>query len=182
MRTLDGKLAGVLPPNVDAGTMRQWLVGTVTGAAVVGSLLFLGRYYRLYQALWHWEQGRRVLSDTALMADFPACAVGVLLEYALLAAVALATAAVLYGSYFQGSRSIDLMRRLPDGRRTLRRQVWTVPLCWAASLLVTGAVLLGGCCLLWRFVTPEQCLPTPENLARVRSNLDALHGVGAMWN
>ena len=89
--------------------------------------------------------------------------------YPVLAVVALATAAVLYSSYYQGSRSIYLMRRLPDGRSLLRRQVWTAPVCWALTILLSGAVLLGLCWLLWRFKTPAECLPTPENIARLEA-------------
>ena len=33
----------------------------------------------------------------------------------------------------------------------------------------TGAVLLGLCWLLWRFKTPADCLPTPENIARLEA-------------
>ena len=58
------------------------------------------------------------------------------------------------------------MRRLPDGKRTLRRQVWSAPLRTAMLLIAAGMVLIGIFYLLWRFVTPEPCLPTAENLQR----------------
>ena len=34
---------------------------------------------------------------------------------------------------------------------------------------LSGAVLLGLCWLLWRFKTPAECLPTPENIARLEA-------------
>ena len=67
------------------------------------------------------------------------------------------------------SVAMQLMRRLPDGRSLLRRQVWTAPICWALTILMSGAVLLGLCWLLWRFKTPAECLPTPENIARLEA-------------
>ena len=50
---------------------------------------------------------------------------------------------MLYSSYYLGGRSIYLMRRLPDGRQTLRRQVWTAPLVWAVCAVAAAAVVLG---------------------------------------
>ena len=52
---------------------------------------------------------------------------------------------MLYSSYYLGGRSIYLMRRLPDGRQTLRRQVWTAPLVWAVCAVAAAAVLTGRC-------------------------------------
>ena len=48
----------------------------------------------------------------------------------------------------------------------LRRQVWSAPLRTAMLLIAAGMVLIGIFYLLWRFVTPEPCLPTAENLQR----------------
>ena len=44
-----------------------------------------------------------------------------------------------------------------------------LPLMLAAFMLLSGAVLLGLCWLLWRFKTPAECLPTPENIARLEA-------------
>ena len=85
----------------------------------------------------------------------------------------LASTALLYSSYYQGSRSIYLMRRLPDGRRILRRQIWSVPLRVMVLLLLLGMVMLAASWLVWRFVTPEQCLPTPENIQRAMNDIAA---------
>ncbi len=77
---------------------------------------------------------------------------------ALLALGTLLSATVLYASYYQGGRSIYLMRRLPDGGRTLRRQVWTVPLRWMAACIAAAAVLSVLCWAAWRLITPAQTL------------------------
>ena len=97
----------------------------------------------------------------------PLVAGGVVVLLALLSAV------MLYSSYYLGGRSIYLMRRLPDGRQTLRRQVWTAPLVWAVCAVAAAAVVLGLCYLAWRFITPEQCIPTAENIQRVMNAIAA---------
>ena len=85
----------------------------------------------------------------------------------------LASTVLLYSSYYQGSRSIYLMRRLPDGRSLLRRQIWSVPLRVMGLLLLLGVVMLAATWLVWRFVTPAQCLPTPENIQRAMNEIAA---------
>ena len=92
---------------------------------------------------------------------------------ALFALGTLLSATALYASYYQGGRSIYLMRRLPDGRRILRRQIWSVPLRVMVLLLLLGVVMLAASWLVWRFVTPEQCLPTPENIQRAMNDIAA---------
>ena len=128
---LERKLSSILPPNMETDRVQGWILWSLTVPAFVCAILFLVRYYQAYDQLW-WSAYTPWPGELrALMAPFAQCAVWTLLVYPVLAVVALATAAVLYSSYYQGSRSIYLMRRLPDGRSLLRRQVWTVPLLWA---------------------------------------------------
>ena len=87
--------------------------------------------------------------------------------------LALLSAVMLYSSYYLGGRSIYLMRRLPDGRQTLRRQVWTVPLLWAVCAAALCALVLGLCYGAWYCITPDQCLPTEENVQRVMNAIAA---------
>lgn len=166
---LERKLSAILPPNMEADRVHGWILWSLTAPAFVCAILFLVRYYQAYDQLWWSSYSPWPGELRALMAPFAQCAVWTLLVYPVLAVVALATAAVLYSSYYQGSRSIYLMRRLPDGRSLLRRQVWTAPVCWALTILLSGAVLMGLCWLLWRFKTPAECLPTPENIARLEA-------------
>ena len=111
--------------------------------------------------------------DTALMNHFSAYAEPVVIVFGVVVLLALLSAVMLYSSYYLGGRSIYLMRRLPDGRQTLRRQVWTAPLVWAVCAVAAAAVVLGLCYLAWRFITPEQCIPTAENIQRVMNAIAA---------
>ena len=65
----------------------------------------------------------------------------------------------LYGSFSRGSRSLYLMRRLPEGHKPLLDYVLRAPALCIAGAAAVCAVLLGGYYLLWRFMTPEICLP-----------------------
>lgn len=118
---LERKLSSILPPNMETDRVQGWILWSLTAPAFVCAILFLVRYYQAYDQLW-WSAYTPWPGELrALMAPFAQCAVWTLLVYPVLAVVALATAAVLYSSYYQGSRSIYLMRRLPDGRSLLRR-------------------------------------------------------------
>ena len=106
-------------------------------------------------------------ANTALMGRFAVYAEPVVIVFGVVVLLALLSAVMLYSSYYLGGRSIYLMRRLPDGRQTLRRQVWTAPLLWAVSTVVLCALVLGLCYGAWYCITPSQCLPTEENVQRV---------------
>ena len=103
-------------------------------------------------------RNRSVVRAGARMLPFWQTMEPALVLMALLALGALLSATVLYASYYQGGRSIYLMRRLPDGGRTLRRQVWTVPLRWMAACIAAAAVLSVLCWAAWRLITPAQTL------------------------
>lgn len=162
-------LTAALPPNVEAGRMAGIIRGTLLGAVFWGGILFACRYGSAYQSLMEWDpvRNRSVVREGARMLPFWQTMEPALVLMALFALGTLLSATVLYASYYQGGRSIYLMRRLPDGGRTLRRQVWTVPLLWAVCAAALGAAVLGLCYLVWRCITPDQCLPTAENVRRV---------------
>lgn len=159
-----------LPPNVAPARVWHLMCGMLAAAVFWCGIHFAVTYSRAYQALFqNWGTRYQTLDPTVLMLRFGSFALDVIRIIAALMVIALLSAVMLYSSYYQGSRSIYLMRRLPDGRSLLRRQVWTAPVCWALTILLSGAVLLGLCWLLWRFKTPAECLPTPENIARLEA-------------
>lgn len=156
-----------LPPNVAPERVWHLMCGMLAAAVFWCGIHFAVTYSRAYQALFqNWGTRYQTLDPTVLMLRFGSFALDVIRIIAALMVIALLSAVMLYSSYYQGSRSIYLMRRLPDGKRTLRRQVWSAPLRTAMLLIAAGMVLIGIFYLLWRFVTPEPCLPTAENLQR----------------
>lgn len=164
-------LERILPPNVPADTMHGIIVGSLAIGALAAAIDFTARYSTAYRSLFGWNGW---LSDTALMNSFSAYAEPVVIVFGVVVLLALLSAVMLYSSYYLGGRSIYLMRRLPDGRQTLRRQVWTAPLLWAVSTVVLCALVLGLCYGAWYCITPSQCLPTEENIQRVSDAMAAL--------
>ena len=164
-------LERILPPNVPADTMHGIIIGSLAIGALAAAIDFIARYSTAYRSLFGWNGW---LSDTALMGPFSAYAEPVVIVFGVVVLLALLSAVMLYSSYYLGGRSIYLMRRLSDGRQTLRRQVWTVPLLWAVCAAVLGAVVLTLCYAAWCWITPSQCLPTAENIQRVSDAMAAL--------
>ena len=164
-------LERILPPNVPADTMHGIIVGSLAIGALAAAIDFTVHYAATYRGMFYWD-GR--LMDTALMGPFSAYAEPVVIVFGVVVLLALLSAVMLYSSYYLGGRSIYLMRRLPDGKQTIRRQVWTAPLLWAVCAAVLGAVVLCLCYGAWYCITPDQCLPTEENIQRVSDAMAAL--------
>lgn len=168
------KLSRLLPPNMDAAQVKGWIIALLTIVALLCAILFLGSYPEDYRNLFlDWGTKRQRFAPGMIIPRFDRYAI--LTAYVIGGALVLtlASAALLYSSYYQGSRSIYLMRRLPDGRSLLRRQIWSVPLRVMGLLLLLGVVMLAATWLVWRFVTPAQCLPTPENIQRAMNEIAA---------
>lgn len=164
-------LERILPPNVPADTMQGIIVGSLAIGALAAAIDFIARYSTAYRSLFGWNGW---LSNTALMGPFSAYAEPVVIVFGVVVLLALLSAVMLYSSYYLGGRSIYLMRRLPDGKQTIRRQVWTAPLLWAVCAAALGAVVLTLCYAAWCWITPSQCLPTAENIQRVSDAMAAL--------
>ena len=168
------KLSRLLPPNMDAAQVKGWIIALLTITTLMCGILLLCSYPEDYRELFlRWGTEYQTLRPGAIIPEFDRYAIRTVYVIGGALLLTLASTALLYSSYYQGSRSIYLMRRLPDGRRILRRQIWSVPLRVMVLLLLLGMVMLAASWLVWRFVTPEQCLPTPENIQRAMNDIAA---------
>lgn len=171
---LERKLSGLLPPTVNAEQVKGWIIALLTITTLMCGILLLCSYPEDYRELFlRWGTEYQTLRPGAIIPEFDRYAIRTVYVIGGALLLTLASTALLYSSYYQGSRSIYLMRRLPDGRRILRRQIWSVPLRVMVLLLLLGVVMLAASWLVWRFVTPEQCLPTPENIQRAMNDIAA---------
>ena len=171
---LERKLSDLLPPNVNAEQVKGWIIALLTITTLMCGILLLCSYPEDYRELFlRWGTEYQTLRPGAIIPEFDRYAIRTVYVIGGALLLTLACTALLYSSYYQGSRSIYLMRRLPDGRRILRRQIWSVPLRVMVLLLLLGVVMLAASWLVWRFVTPEQCLPTPENIQRAMNDIAA---------
>ena len=171
---LERKLSDLLPPNVNAEQVKGWIIALLTITTLMCGILLLCSYPEDYRELFlRWGTEYQTLRPGAIIPEFDRYAIRTVYVIGGALLLTLASTALLYSSYYHGSRSIYLMRRLPDGRRILRRQIWSVPLRVMVLLLLLGVVMLAASWLVWRFVTPEQCLPTPENIQRAMNDIAA---------
>lgn len=158
---MQGRIESLLPPNVDPGSTLSSLNGAFIGGLTGSMLWFVTKYSRDYQALFTYDS---VLRKKTLVAgariapftDYEGCALWLLVYFAIIAAV---WVVLLYGSFSRGSRSLYLMRRLPEGRKPLFAYVLRVPVRYMVYGAMLCAVLLGVYYIIWRFITPESCLP-----------------------
>ena len=158
---MQGRIESLLPPNVDPGSTLSSLNGAFIGGLTGSMLWFVTKYSRDYQALFTYDS---VLRKKTLVAgariapftDYEGCALWLLVYFAIIAA---AWAVLLYGSFSRGSRSLYLMRRLPEGRKPLFAYVLRAPVRDMVYGAGRCAGLLGVYYIIWRFITPESCLP-----------------------
>ena len=171
---LERKLSDLLPPNVNAEQVKGWIIALLTITTLMCGILLLCSYPEDYRELFlRWGTEYQTLRPGAIIPEFDRYAILTVYVTGGALLLTLASTALLYSSYYQGSRSIYLMRRLPDGRSLLRRQIWSVPLRVMGLLLLLGVVLLAATWLVWRFVTPAQCLPTPGNIQQAMKDIAA---------
>lgn len=158
---MQGRIESLLPPNVDPGSTLSNLNGAFIGGLTGSMLWFVTKYSRDYQALFTYDS---VLRKKTLVAgariapftDYEGCALWLLVYFAIIGAV---WAVLLYGSFSRGSWSLYLMRRLPEGRKPLFAYVLRAPVRYMVYGAMLCAVLLGVYYIIWRFITPESCLP-----------------------
>lgn len=156
-----GVLEKRLPPNANPQGAYTGIVGIGIGGAAVSAVWFLILYSQAYRALFTYDPvlNKSVLITGAEMrpfADFAPCAIWL---FGFFAFVIAAWAVTLYASFSQGSRSLYLMRRLPQGKKVLTGYVLRVPLVCLMLAAAVCAVLLGVYYLVWQLATPGICLP-----------------------
>ena len=129
------------------------------GAAVCfGLLYFLSRYTSALNALYLRDsQGRRVLQAGAVLPDFAALFRGSLTIVFLLLLCVPVQILAYYLYHYKGSRSIYLMRRLPQRWELLRRCV-SLPLLMGLGYALLGAALLLVCFSIYHAAAPAGCV------------------------
>ena len=160
----------LFPPGYD-GERELKKICIVYGAAVVWSFQFFYRYYDAYKDLFY-NARTMILSDRYLGMGLehgdllPGAKIqsfGDILSWSLLFFLLLileiVTAGVMHYLYYrQGSRTILLIRRLPD-RKYLWKTCGLGPMLAMAVCLVTIGVLLGLYYWIYVTMTPAVCLP-----------------------
>lgn len=160
---LTRKLPDCVPPGVNA---RRCLLRSVLYLALFllcGSFfVFLFRYSAARSALYETVLGCRLLRAGAQIVPLSDILRGSFLAAPAYFLLCLADIGLNLASFYRGSKSIYLMRRLPD-RWELPRRCAALPLLALAAGLVLTALLICLCNLLYFRATPQQCLPAGEH-------------------
>lgn len=143
------------------------LVGGLAASWVYSSMLFLVRFFNDRTDLFYRSGNQALLRAGAVMTDFGVLVNDTLWGFVLLAVCMLCMAVFRYAYFYRDSKSICLMRRLPD-RWELHRRCLALPLAAVAvCLLAASLVLLADLAVYYAF-TPGECL-TPHQWQKLWS-------------
>lgn len=127
------------------------------GVSILYLLVFAADCMNRRNDLYSWEGGMRVLTPGAVMDDFGAC-----IQLVRWVVVVMVLWALIQGINFclyhvQKTKSIYLMRRLPD-RWEFARRCWSLPLMMVGLTLVTYGLLLGISWGIYALAAPRDCI------------------------
>ena len=129
--------------------------------AVLWSLGFLFRYSSARSNLYYTTSHGRYLQSGAMMPEFGDLLGRAFLVVRVMLLILVVCIALNYYSFHQGSKSIYLMRRLPDPMELHRRCILLPVLGMAGCLLLRG-VLIFVYFAVYMLATPEGCLPPDQ--------------------
>jgi len=121
------------------------------------SLIFLPRYQQAHSMLYHWKGDKCVLIPGAIIEDFGVLLENALVGFLILALCMLALIVYHYAYHYQGSKSIYLMKRLPN-RWEMHRRCITLPLLAALICLIAAIAFLLIYFGIYMVFTPKECL------------------------
>jgi hypothetical protein len=144
------------PPGINLSQEKRFFV-TGMVCATLYSFGFLFRYNNARSNLYRWQAGKRVLIPNIIIEDFAVLLDKALMGFLVLGLCMLALIAYHYAYYHQGSKSIYLMRRLPNGSH-LHRQCLTLPIAALGICLISAVLLLFLYYFIYMVFTPDSCL------------------------
>lgn len=160
------KLRALMPPGIDIPKeIRAAAYGL--SAAFIYSLGFFINLSNEYSSLYYYLDEKRLLRDGAIMRDFVDFAPSSMLIFIAVAISMIPLAAYHYIYHFQGSKSIYLMKRLPDKWELLRRCL-AFPIITASAALILAVLLLLIYLAFYMLITPRSCL-APGQLSKTIS-------------
>lgn len=133
------------------------ILGFGFGIAIGYSFRFLVNYLSERGGLYEWRGDKKLLMPDAIMPDFVDLFQTSLRGYVLLAALILIFIGIHYAYHYQGSKSIYLMRRLPN-RMELHKRCLSYPLFCIGLCILLAVLTLFVYFAIYMVFTPKQCL------------------------
>lgn len=149
------------PPGADCWQAPKLLAGGIICSAVWSLIYFLFRFAYAIRALFIYYPDKkiRVIKEGAVMPIFSELVENSFWGFSITAICMLFFVIYYYSYYQQGSRSIYLMKRLPN-RWELHRRAIVIPLLSSFSAVASAFVLKLIFLVIYLLATPEECLPT----------------------
>ena len=157
------------PAGYDPSTELKWALAG-WGLSIGWSMCFLFRYFTELQSCLEWEKEYLNPRSGIFIPTFPQLIENCFLGFGIVIAFMIFAAILHYRWHYTGSRSIYLMRRLPD-RFELARRCLTFPITAIAICLLTAAVLFFLYLALYAFYTPDRFLAYYNYDGTIRSFL-----------
>ena len=131
------------------------------GFSVLYSFGFLIRFNTAYNHLYYVERGIRVLRPDSIISDFHELIDHFFIFFQLMIPLMILYMFFFYMSHYTESKSIYLMKRLPQ-KYELYVRCMTLPLIGIIITIITGFLLLMLYYLIYMNVTPTQCIPPDQ--------------------
>lgn len=155
-----------VPPGINHMRELKWIRAGLLASGIY-SLGFVISYIESYRALfWDLDKEKGIIKG-AMMPDFVDLLGYHLFGFAMLALCMLAVILAHYLYHFQGSKSIYLMKRLPN-RFEFWRRCLTLPVATAMISVLIALILLLLYFGIYLLVTPDLCL-TPNQWEKLGS-------------
>lgn len=145
-----------LPPGTPSRGILTFFLSGVLACQFYNMVVFWGRFFDKYWDLFIREDNVTLLSGE-LMTDFHLLHGGALRVHFIYAVISLALSIYLYSLYHQGSKSIYLMKRLPNSFERHRRAL-TLPIVLCALFIALATVSLLVNFGLYMLITPDECI------------------------
>lgn len=121
------------------------------------SLGFLFSYYKNYDDLFYWHGGKKILVEGVIMPDFVSILNNYLMGFAVIILYMAALAVYYYAYHYLGSKSVYLMKRLPEHYELLKRCI-IFPLAISILCIFAAFMLMSIYFGVYMWITPNECL------------------------
>lgn len=152
-----------LPPGAELSQEIYGFLGML-GIIFLGNISFLGRYGEALGSLYTYQGHSRILIRGAKIAGFDSLMSHSLGGLRILVIYCILISIVHYMSFSRGSKSIYLMKRLPQRGEMTKRCV-LLPLMEIAAGIVFCLLLLLLNLGIYYLITPKICLPSEFQLS-----------------
>lgn len=152
-------MARQVPPGLDWWTELKWAVSGLAVGTMWSLVAFSYQFSNACSRLYDWVDGKSILVESRTIDPFPELLDQAMALLLLGIVLTIPLACYHYAYHYLGSRSIYLMRRLPNGWELWRRCL-TVPVLLAAVFLLAIELLTFVYFLKFLLETPDPCLPS----------------------